>query len=149
MTTDYEKFEAEMKERDTKLPSDGPITSIGMKDEKGSLLILGGHKANLWQLKSYLYAVAGEVTAAADKAIELYNEYNGTKLPSDYIWMQFEPWYQSQYKLVANVPSKSDPNRTYAVRRNPSGELTCECLGFTFRGYCWHTEAVKELSNGS
>lgn len=148
MTTDYEKFEAEMKEKDAQLPSDGPKISIGMKDEKGSLLILGGHKANLWQLKTGLYAVAGDITASPDKAIEAYNLYNGTNLPLDYIWMQFEPWYQKQYVIVANVPSRSDPSKTYTVRRNPSGELTCECPGYIFRRECWHIEAVKDLTNG-
>jgi len=147
--TDYEKFLEDMKEKDAKLPSDGPKISIGMKDEKGSLLILGGHKAKLWQLKTGLYAVAGEVTADASKAIELYNQYNNTKLASDYIWMVFEPWYKKQYKIIATVPSSRDPNLKYNITQGPNGEILCDprCKGFRHYGHCWHTDMIKELIN--
>lgn len=148
MTTDYEKFVKHMQELDSRRTPEGRKVSVGQKDEKGSLLILGGHKVDLWQLKNGLYSVAGEVTAEAEKAIESYNLYNSTKLKLDYIWEVFKPWYNEQNVIVAQVPSKSDPSRTYTVRRNPSGEYTCECLGFRFRGDCWHTQATKELSNG-
>jgi len=147
MATDYEKFVEHMKKEEAKLPSDKPSISIGMKDEKGSLLILGGHKTNLWRLPSGLYAVGGDITAQEEEAVKSYNQYNGTNLQSDYIWKVFQPWYEKQNVIVAKVPSRTIPSMSYAVRKNLSGELTCECPGFTYRGECWHTEAVKELTN--
>ena len=145
--TEYERFEAEMKKRDAKLPSFKPGISIGMKDEKGNLLVLGGHKVNIWLLASGKYAVAGDITDSGVEAVILYNQYNGTKLDTDHIWKVFWPWYRSKDILVAMVPSSSDPNVEYAVRKNLSGELTCECRGFQFYHHCWHTDAVKEIAN--
>lgn len=142
MSTDYEKFTEYMKKQDAKLPG----ISIGMKDEKGNLLILGGHKANLWRLSSGLYAVGGDKTVSSEQAIELYNLYNSTNLSPDYIWKVFEPWYEKQNVIVARVPSRTNPSVSYTVRRNLSGELTCECMGWVYRRECWHTEAVSELT---
>ena len=147
MSNDYDKFAEYMKKQDSILPSDKPSVSVGMKDEKGSLLILGGYKANLWRLSSGLYAVGGVRTSLPEQAMELYNQYNGTSLPLDYVWKVFEPWYEKQFVIVARVPSRTDPNRSYTVRKSPSGELSCECYGYMFRRACWHTEAVKELTN--
>ena len=147
MTTDYEKFEEHMREQDAKFPSPGRKVSVGQKDEQGNLLILGGHRADLWRSKNGLYFIAGDAFANSEQAMELYNSLNETKLPLDYVWKGFQVWYEKQLVVVANVPSRTDPTRTYAVRRNPSGELTCECQGWMYRGYCWHTEAVKELSS--
>ena len=122
---------------------------IGMKDEKGSLLILGGHKANLWRLSSGPYAVGGDRTTSVEQAIEGYNLYNGSNLPTDYIWKVFEPWYEKQNTIVAQVPSKTNPDVSYTVRRNPSGELSCECKGYIYRHECWHIDCVKELTSGN
>jgi len=146
VSTDYEKFTEFMKEQDTKSSEDTQI-SMGMKDAKGSLLILGGSKANLWMLASGLYAVGGDKTVLPEEAVKAYNLYNGTNLPLDYITEVFEPWYEKQFTIVANVPSRSNPNVSYTVRRSPSGELSCECPGFTFRRECWHVDAVKELTS--
>lgn len=50
-----------------------------------------------------------------------------------------------QSTVVASVPSKTDPSKTYTVRKGPNGELTCECQGFLHRRECWHTTATREL----
>ena len=144
MSTDYEEFVEYMKEKDSK-PSEEPQISVGMKNSKGSLLILGGHKANLWMLTSGLYAVGGDKTVLPEEAIKNYNLYNSTNLPVNYISEVFIPWYEKQFTIVANVPSRSNPNVSYTVRRSPSGKLSCECPGFTYRHSCWHVEAVEEL----
>lgn len=147
MSTDYEKFEKQMREQDAKLPKEGAHVPIGVKDEKGNLLILGGHKVNLWRLASGGYAIGNETAPDPRQAVKIYNQYNNTELQDDYVLEIFGRWYEKQTTIVARVPSRTDPSRTYTVRRNPSGELTCECQGWMFRGYCWHTEAVKELTN--
>ena len=147
MSTDYEKFVKVMEEKDAKLPSEKPHISIGMKDEKGNLLILGGWKADLWRLSSGLYTVGNDTTASMEQAMVLYNQYNNAKYQLDYIWKVFQLWYEKQFVIVANVPSRTNPNVTYAVRKSPDGKLSCECQGFMYRGECWHVEAVKELTN--
>ena len=149
MSTEYEKFTEHMRKQDAKLPIEKSSVSIGVKDENGNLLILGGWKANLWRLRDGLFAVGEDRTVAADYAIELYNFYNGSKLPVDYIQTVFEPWYEKQYIIVAKVPSRTNPRKSYNVTRSPEGELICDpkCRGFKFYGYCWHTEAVKELTS--
>ena len=120
-------------------------TSVGSRDARGNLLILGGHQANLWQLANGLYSVAGNVTIDPVQAAKLYNEYNGSSLREDYIGEVFAPWYAQQFAVVVNVPSSSNPNKTYAVKRGPGGALTCECPGYIYRHECWHIKAVEEL----
>lgn len=141
----WDEFERHMRKQDEE--ADSPGISIGHKDKGGNLLILGGHKANLWRLDSGLFSIAGERIADPEDAIMLYNQYNGTSIPLNYIRETFIPWYEKQFTIVANVPSRTS-NKTYTVRKGPSGELLCECPGFRFRHECWHIEATKELING-
>jgi hypothetical protein len=45
--------------------------------------------------------------------------------------------------------SKSDPTKSYVLTFD-SGEVTCTCTGFEFRGMCSHSKALKSaLDNGS
>jgi len=122
--------------------------TVGTTDKRGSLLILGGHKVNLWRLANGLFAVGGNTLLDPKTAVSVYNEYNETDLREDYITEVFEPWYREQFKVVAEVPSSRDPNKKYLVKQGPDGSLTCECPGYYFRRECWHTQAVKELSSG-
>ena len=136
----WDEFEAYMREQDKKPSTDFPI---GRTDKGGNLLILGGHKVNLWRSKNGLFDVAGEKTASEEEAVKLYNLYNSTSIKEDHISTVFAPWYEKQFKVVTEVPSASS-NKLYTIRRNPDSKLTCECLGFMFRGNCWHVEVVKE-----
>ena len=136
----WSEFEKYMRAEDEKPSTDVPM---GGTDKGGNLLILGGHRVNLWRSKNGLFDVAGEKTASAEEAVRLYNLYNSTSIKEDHISTVFAPWYEKQFKVVTEVPSASS-DKLYTVRRNPDGKLTCECPGFTFRGTCWHIEAVKE-----
>lgn len=135
----YQEFEQYMRNKDEK----SDIT-VGKKDKGGNLLILGGAHANLWQLASGLFDVASEKFADDEEAVKCYNQYNSSELRLDYIRTVFMPWYEKQFKVVTEVPSATS-DKKYTVRRDPNGNLTCECMGFRFRRACWHIDAIKEL----
>ena len=137
----WDEFERHMKVKDEKAS-----VSVGKRDKGGNLFILGGHMANLWRLKNGLYEVNGEKVASEEDAVELYNSYNGTTLRLDYVSAVFNPWYEKQFKVVAEVPSATS-NAVYTIRRNPDGKLLCECKGFMFRGTCWHVEAIENAED--
>ena len=147
MSSDYEKFLEHMKKEEKEDTPKSPSLSIGMKDEKGSLLLLGGRKSRLWQLHSGEYAVGNLRTNNTVVAMQAYNVANGTGQALDYITQQFLPWYKRQTKLILTVPSSRPGYPPYHVRRESDGRLTCECLGFIHYGYCWHIDAVKEYEN--
>ena len=44
-----------------------------------------------------------------------------------------------------DIPSKSDPNKTYRVTEYTNGMWECECKGFEFRRNCSHIKKAKEL----
>lgn len=46
---------------------------------------------------------------------------------------------------TCEVPSMSNPDKTYTVKWYGSGG-TCECLGFAYRDWCSHIEAVKLIA---
>lgn len=140
MDNSYEAFVREMTE------DDAAGLTIGMRDKRGNLLILGGWRSNLWRLKNGLYAVGEEITASTELAVEAYNRINTTKYPLDYIEAKFNPWYEKQVEYIL-VPSRTYPGESYKVRKEPGGKLSCECRGFTYRGDCWHVQAVRELTN--
>ena len=120
---------------------------IGGTDKGGNLLVLGGHKVNLWRLDNGLYEVAGEKTALATEAIKLYNLYNSTTIQEDYISAVFYPWYEKQFKVIAEIPSDSIPGLNYKIRRAPDGKIVCDpkCIGFRIRGTCKHVEYIKQV----
>lgn len=140
----WKEFEAHMRKEDTK-PSTDVI--IGGTDKGGNLLILGGHKVNLWRAENGLYEVAGEKTAFATEAIKLYNLYNGTSLREDYISTVFFPWYEKQFIVIAEIPSDSVPGLVYKIRRAPGGKVICDprCIGFRIRGTCKHVDYIKAV----
>lgn len=119
--------------------------SIGMRDKRSNLLVLGGKRSNLWRLSNGLYAVDNEVTASPEASIEAYNKVNETKLELDYIEQWYKPWDKKQVKYVL-VPSRTNPSKSYKVKTEPGGYISCECQGFMYRGSCWHVNAVRELS---
>lgn len=121
--------------------------TVGTRDERGSLLILGGRIENLWKLKNYLYAVGETLTASEEEAVKAYNEANGTNLSLDYIQKVFIPWYNKQVESI-EVPSRSETGISYTVTRELDGTLTYTCKGFIYRHDCWHVQAVEELVSG-
>jgi len=135
----YQQWLREVKEEPSNL-------SIGMRDLRGNLLVLGGQLGNLWLLKNGLFSVNGEVSATSSLAIEAYNKLNGTKLPLTYVEDWFLPWFEKQLSFI-EVPSATNPGISYKVRKEPGGTLSCECKGFRYRGDCWHVQAVKELAS--
>ena len=142
MDNSYEAFVREMTE------DDAAGLTIGMRDKRGNLLILGGRGGNLWRLKNDLYAVSKEITASTELAVEAYNKANNTKLALDYIETIFNPWYEKQVEYIL-VPSRTTPGETYKVTKEPGGKIVCDpkCRGFRHYGHCWHTDAVKELTS--
>lgn len=145
MPTDVElwkEFEQYMRNQDEK-----DNVSVGQRDKGGNLLILGGHKANLWRLKSGLYSTGGETTPFGEEAVELYNGFNNTTLRSDYIRAVFNPWYANQFRVIAQIPSDSKPGVIYDIVRTPEGELLCDpkCEGFRFRHDCKHVQYVRQI----
>ena len=44
---------------------------------------------------------------------------------------------------VYNIPSNSDPSKSYIVKKSGRGEWTCSCPGFGFRRKCKHIDSVK------
>ena len=138
----YTQFVKEMEGKD----NDAKGLSIGMKNKKGDLLILGGWRSNLWQAQNGLYRLDTATCITPEDAIEFYNRYNQTNLQLDYIEKVFEPWFDRQIKRY-QVPSRSGRKRPYTVKKYPDGSLTCTCTGFQFRQKCWHTTAIKELTN--
>jgi len=149
LSNDYEKFLEHTRREEDKLPTGSPSLSIGMKDGKGNLLLLGGRNSKLWKLSTGEYAVHNTCTFSEEEAMKAYNEANGTNWKLDYISKQFKPWYEKQFPIVAVVPSRSTPGETYNVTRDPNGKLICDlkCRGFRHYGHCWHTDAVKELKD--
>ena len=147
MSSDYEKFLEHMKREEKEDSPKSSNLSIGMKDEKGSLLLLGGRKSRLWQLRSGEYAVGGERTSNEEEAMKAYNRVNTTKWPLNYITKQFLPWYERQAHLILTVPSSRPGYPPYHVRKESDGKLSCECLGFFHYGHCWHIDAVKEFAD--
>ena len=139
----YTQFIKEMEGKD----EDAKGLTIGMRDKRGNLFILGGWRSNLWQLKNGLYAVDGDITASPETAVESYNKANGTSLPPDHIEKYFEPWYNRQIEHI-QVPSRTS-DKIYVVDRYPDGKLICNCQGFMYRNDCWHVQAVKELTSGT
>jgi len=142
MDNSYAAFVREMTE------DDAVGLTIGMRDKRGNLLILGGWRSNLWRLKNGLYAVNEEMTASTELAVEAYNRINTTKQPLDYIETVFNPWYEKQVEYIL-VPSRTDPGVSYKVTKEPGGKIVCDpkCRGFRHYGHCWHTDAVRELTN--
>ena len=134
----YQQFEKWQRNQDEK--SD---VVVGSKDKGGNLFILGGHKANLWQLANGLFEVAGEKFADDTEAMEAYNQFNSTDLSPEYIRKIFYPWYEKQFHEVTKVPSATS-DKEYTIRRGPDGKLECNCLGFRYRHSCWHVDAVLE-----
>jgi hypothetical protein len=45
---------------------------------------------------------------------------------------------------VIQVPSRSRPGVSYAVKVGPRGGLSCSCPGFKFRHECAHVQPVRE-----
>ena len=46
------------------------------------------------------------------------------------------------------IKSRTTPGKTYNVTLNKrTGQYTCECKGFEYRGYCSHIETVKNDFN--
>jgi len=141
MDNSYERFVREVTDKE-----DSSGLSIGMRDKRGNLLVLGGWKSSLWQLKNGLYFVGNDIVASPVVAMQLYNQANNAGWDLDHIEKRFNPWYERQVEYIL-VPSRSDVNVSYKVRREPGGVLTCECRGFVYRGDCWHVQAVKELTS--
>lgn len=138
----WEEFEEHMRREDAR-PSTGVV--VGSTDKFGNLLILGGTKANLWKKSNGLYEVGLNQTAFAMEATKLYNLYNNTTLREDYISTVFYPWYEKQFRIIAEVPSDSVPGLTYKIRRAPDGKILCECTGFRIRGSCKHADYIKAV----
>jgi len=140
----WKEFEDHMRKEDERPSTD---ITVGGTDKGGNLLILGGQKDNLWRLSSGLYEVATEKTALATEAIKLYNLYNNTSLREDYISTVFYPWYEKQFKVIAEVPSDSTPGLIYKIRRTPDSKLVCDpkCIGFRIRGKCKHVDYIKAV----
>lgn len=138
----WQEFEKYMRSADEKAD-----VSIGKKDKRGNLFVLGGHQANIWRLKDGLYSVAGEKVPSGQEAVELYNSHNGATLRTDYISAVFYPWYEKQFKVIASVPSDSRPGVTYEIVRTPDGELLCDprCEGFRYRHDCSHVRHIKKM----
>jgi len=44
-----------------------------------------------------------------------------------------------------DIPSKSDPNKTYQVTQHIDGTWECECKGYEFRRNCSHIEKAKGM----
>lgn len=140
----WNAFEKHMREEDEKPSTDVPM---GGTDKGGNLLILGGHRVNLWRSKNSLFDVAGKKTASAEEAVKLYNLYNNTSIREDHISAVFAPWYEKQFKVVAHIPSDSKPGVTYEIKRTPDGKLLCDprCEGFRYRGTCSHVKHVQQV----
>jgi hypothetical protein len=149
MTTEVQlqkQFEEHMRREEERSSNN---LAMGETSKDGKLLILGGYKADLWRLRNGLYEVGLNQTALATTAIKDYNLYNGTNLSEDYISEVFYPWYEKQFKVIAEIPSDSKPGLVYKIRRGPDGKLTCECIGFRIRGTCKHVEYIKEVEEGA
>lgn len=54
------------------------------------------------------------------------------------------PHTMVQARLV-EVPSNSDPSKTYKVVVGPRGGVKCPCLGFHHRHSCKHATQVQEM----
>lgn len=146
-TRDYEKFEAYMRQRDSRIDEERHL-SIGMKDDVGRLLVLGGRNASIWRTPDGLYRVDQDILIGPELAVTRYNQLNSTKLPTSHITEYFNPWYAKQWRIVTEVPSRTKVGVTYSVSMGPGGQLACDtsrCLGYRFRGTCWHIEAVRDL----
>jgi len=48
-------------------------------------------------------------------------------------------------ELICTVPSSRSGQRAYDVWLLPSGELTCPCKGFRYRGECRHADFAREV----
>lgn len=123
--------------------------TIGKKDKRGNILVLGGSNANLFRTSSGTYVIDDITTETSSAAIEVYNGLNKSSLSLDYIEKYFEPWYQKNLanKKVFDAPSASSPGVSYTVTLDGLGNYKCNCTGWRFRNKCWHVDAVKVLSN--
>lgn len=142
-----------MEKQDKRLPKEGIGVSIGDKDKKGNLLILGGRNADIWRTANNTYIVGETVIGEPETAIDSYNKLNGVNLDLDYTEKTFQPWYDKNRlgigkggsRFITKVPSRTKVDKNYNVSYDQNGNLTCDCPGFTYRGECWHIEAVADL----
>lgn len=124
--------------------------TIGKKDRRGNILVLGGTNADLFRTSSGTYSIDDITAETPSAAIEVYNGINKTSLALDHIEKYFEPWYQKNLanKKVFDVPSATTEGVSYTVTLDGLGDYKCTCPGWRFRNECWHVDAVKALSNG-
>jgi hypothetical protein len=50
-------------------------------------------------------------------------------------------------KIVAEFPSKSNPESYHTVKEYVDGTHSCSCIGYCVHGHCWHVDKV-EVENG-
>ena len=55
------------------------------------------------------------------------------------------------YETLAEYASESNPDRTYKVKRDPNGTISCSCPAWRFKKldndrHCWHTQAVSAMT---
>lgn len=129
--------------------------SLGETDKNGNLLILASSKAYLFRTYQGLYTVVTgkdkyENFSDESEAISYFNKISGTSYKPDYISSFFQPWFIKKEKLdeVYKVPSRTSPGVEYEVAKDSNGNLQCTCTGFTYRGSCWHVDAVRDLLKG-
>lgn len=119
---------------------------IGKLDENGNLLILGGWHGKIVRTPKGIFKVNEKAFLNPGEAVDAYNEANNTKLDRDYIENWFLPWYQKTYGGRSTLTVQSGTSdKTYDVSIDEYGQVSCTCKGFTYRGKCRHSDAVKEL----
>lgn len=119
---------------------------IGDKDKDGNALILGGWKADLYQIPDGNFLIDGMVLNK-EEALLVYNKLNNTSLLS----IPSPPKEEgialpvTQGKVLGIFESKTQPGVFHHVIKPPEGHLYCTCTGFLTHHYCWHTDFIKHI----
>lgn len=92
------------------------------------------------KLIAYLNVLTNEVkklkgNAYFDKRNREFKKVKNAKL---------EKLMVKQDDVEPSIQIKSDSGKTYTITKKEGKYLSCTCPGFTYRGYCKHTDKVKK-----